>query len=476
MDATVVSTLEFQYENEIPRVLELTLDIQTTRLNKIRTTLITQCCPEGPIDPKEWIFEVDGKEVGFMDAANRFGRLGMSIRLARKGGRRILELESEKKGSGGKKRERIEEENTKAMEKIYKETAGIPYETTRHLTRILKQNGVVFKREVESNGVLHQWIFMMMGHISVKIPKVALPIKSDRLLFNTEPNARLDNNLEFVMRLKQDERKTTIDTIAVCPYLTMRHVAVMCYDKRRDRLLHFDSSSTLIPINRELFQNKGRFKSVSYTFINYQAYDDTDFITNLAGGNCGMFSGLNAIQCILKYNPEPVSFGAFWERFLQVLKLTDATKQARIVVELTKRIQYVLLGGETEDFCSSVLQMDPCPLHLLSNFPRVIRLLNLEWVETCDFTCDYIMLGYFLDANIGFDQVTKLGNAFRLLLQDIVESGFVSFNIRDAMDRLCSHCEMVEAQFRCSHCSDSETKYCGRECQEMHWNEHKKRC
>lgn len=458
----VISTLEFRYEDEAPRVLELTLDVTTTRLNKIRTALITQSCPQGPVDPKEWVFEVDGVEVGFIDAANRYGTLGMKVKLRRRvklppGRGEVSQLQ--------KKRDRPsqKEEVKKELEKIRKETAGIPYAAERHLARIMRQSEFVFRSELESNGVLHQWIFMMMGHISTKIINVALPFKNKRLLFKTEPHG-LQNNLDFIMNVKQNERD--VESIVVCPYLTMRHVSMMCYDTRRDRLLHFDSSSTLIPINEELFKNKGRFKSVSYTFINYQAYDDTNFIANLAGGNCGMFSGLNAIQCLLKYYPDPVSFEAFWARFLQVLRLTDPKKQARILVELTKRIQYVINEYDTQDLCRSVMAVDPCPLHLIPSFPDVIRMQAPEWLATCDFTCDYIILGYFLEANIGFDQVTKLGNAFRLLLQDIVEQGFISFNMVDVMNRLCSHCETVEAKFKCSCC---EAKYCGEDCQTLHW-------
>jgi hypothetical protein len=296
-------------------------------------------------------------------------------------------------------------------------------------------------------------------------------MKSNRLLFKTYPHS-IENNLEFILKTKQDDSKE--DRIVVCPYLTTRHVSMMCYDQRRDRLLHFDSSSTLIPINKELFQNKERFKSVSYTFINYQVYDEHNFIVNLAGGNCGMFSGLNAIQCLLKYSPEPVSFGAFWERFLKVLELTESKYRGRVVVELTRRIQYVMNQNETKGFCEDVMNLDPCPIQMLSLFPAVIRMQSPEWFDTCDFTCDYLILGYFLDANIGFDKVSKLGNAFRFLLRDIVEQGFVasSLSIREAMNRLCSACELAEAQFECV-CSDA--KYCGKECQEMHWSQHQKK-
>jgi hypothetical protein len=462
----VVSTIEFQYEDDAPRVLELTLDVTTTRLSVIRTALITQSCPEGPVNPSEWVFTVNGREVGFMDAANRYGSLGMNVYLRKR------RTKTKAATSVPKKRDREEEQKEvvkKELEKIHKETEGIPYEAERHLAKILRQNEFVFRQERESNGVLHQWMFMMMGHISTKIPKVALPFKNSRLLFNTEPHG-FDNNMTFIMKAKEDNKN--MDTIVVCPYVTMRHAAMMCYDKRRDRLLHFDSSSTLIPINEELFRNKQQFRSVSYTFINYQAYDDTNFIVNLAGGNCGMFSGLNAIQCLLKYNPEPVSFVAFWARFLPVLKLTDPKRQNRIVVELTKRIQYVVKQYEVKDLCRNVMDFDPCPLHMIEEFPDTIRRHAPEWADACDFTCDYIILGYFLEANVGFDQVTKLGNAFRLLLQDIQERGFISIDIASAVNRLCSACSLVEAKFECA-CSAA--KYCGKDCQALHWEEeHKK--
>lgn len=479
----VISTIEFQFESNIPQVIVLELDVTTTKLSKIRTGLIAKSRPEASLSPTDWIFKVDGVEVGFIEANNKYGHMGMRVYLER---RRKVVLSKptsstsstdgvSKKRDREREKEKLEEENQKKV----LETEGIPYDATRHLTRILRQNDLIFRQEKKDNGVLHQWIFEIMGHLSVKIPRVSLPygLKSNRLLFKTNPHG-IENNLDLILKTKEHDSKeydSKEDRVIICPYLTVRHVSMMCYDQRRDRLLHFDSSSTLIPINEELFKNKGRFKSVSYTFINYQAYDEHNFIVNLAGGNCGMFSGLNAIQCLLKYSPEPVSFVSFWKRFLKVLDLTESKSRGRIVVELTRRIQYAMNQNETEDFCKNVMHMDPCPIQMLSLFPGAIRMQSPKWFDTCDFTCDYLILGYFLDANIGFEKVSKLGNAFRFLLQDIVEEGFVAssiLNIRGAMNRLCSACEIAEARFECV-CLGA--KYCGKECQEMDWSQHQKK-
>jgi hypothetical protein len=461
-----ISTIEYFFEDNLRRIVELPFDVKTTKLSIIRTNLLSQSCPHESISPYDWNYEVDNVLISPLDAQNRYGHLGMVIKITRKKKLRVVKVEKTKK------RERIDEEDRKEVEKIYKETEGIPYETTRHLARVMRENDLVFKREVESNGVIHEWIFMMMGHFSVKLPKVALPVKSKRLVFETTLHGPY-NNMDFVLRYKRDEKQYG-DAIVVCPYITMRHVGIMCYDMIRGRLLHFDSSSTLTPLNDDFFKLKKEFKSVSYTYIDYQTYDETNTILSLAGGNCGMFSGLNAIQCILQYNQDFVPFQMFWDRFLQVLKMTPEEKQSRIVLDLTRRIGYCANGNEETHYGRLSLQYEPFLLHLLEHFPSVLRYNYPKWVETCDFTCDYIMLGYFIDAGLGFHEVPKLGNVFRLMMKDIVERGFesVTLNISEAMKRLCSVCTSVEASFECP-CT--EARYCGSECQKTHWEEHKRK-
>jgi len=461
-----MSTVEYYFEDYPVRTAELEFDVQTTKLSVIRRALILASAPHDSVYPQDWEFKVDGILITPIDAVNRFGKLGMVISLRRKS--KALSVVKLVKSS---KRERIEEEDRVVVEKIRRSKEGIPYTTSNHLVRVMREANVVFQRELNSNGVIHNWIFMIMGHISAKITRVALPVKSNRLVFKTVEHG-FNNNMDFILKSKQDETTNT-DAIVVCPYISPYHVAVMCYDKTRGRLLHFDSSSTLIPINEAFFRVKDQFKYVSYTFIDYQLYDEPGTVRNLAGGNCGMFSGLNAIQCVLQYDQEFVSFNEFWQRFLRVLQRTPEEKKPRIVLHLTKRLSYSAFRYEEKDFGRSSVHYDSIPFHLINEFPEALERVAPDWFKTCDFTCDYIMLGYFLDANLGFHQASKLGNAFRLMLQDIVTRGFESltFNIAEAMKRLCSVCETIEASFVCP-CS--EARYCGAECQHTHWEEHKK--
>ena len=100
--------------------------------------------------------------------------------------------------------------------------------------------------------------------------------------------------------------------LCVLPWVHMHpfpdgNVSLCCFDKRRDRLLHFDASSSIRPENNDLFRSVYLFKNVSYTYINYQMYDDTNPFLQLAGGNCGMFSGTNAIKCLESFVLIPCS-------------------------------------------------------------------------------------------------------------------------------------------------------------------------
>lgn len=454
----LISSIELHYEYELPRVVELSLDVTRTKLSRIRDALIQQCCPYGSNKAADWEFYVNDERIGFMDAANRSGTKPMKVVLRR----RVL-----RPAGGTKKREREEEEKKDAereLSKVNKATDGLPYEVTRHLVRIMKLNDINFRRELKDNGVLHRWLFDLMGHLSVKLLGVAMLLKHSRLVFQTE-DKQGKNGLRFAQSMKQQRAG---DAVVVCPYFTPRHVALLVYDARHDRLLHLDASASINHTNVELFRAKSQFKSVSYTYVNYQQYDDSNFVLNLATGNCGMFTGLNAIQCVLKYEAERIPFRAFWERFLAVLELTPEHRRDRIIVDVMRAITYAAHNYDVEDEGRHVITMDTLPAAFYTRFPEMLTMLSSDWLETADFTSDYLMLGYFLDARIGFDQVAKLGNAFRLLLQDVVERGFVSLNVAAAMARLCAGCAAAEATLRCP-CR--EAAYCGAECQAVHWKD-----
>lgn len=58
-------------------------------------------------------------------------------------------------------------------------------------------------------------------------------------------------------------------------------------------------------------------------------------------------------------------------------------------------------------------------------------LLSYKWISDINFTSDVIMLDIFLENNKGFQQVSFIGNAIYLFLQDVEKRGFVSSKINE---------------------------------------------
>lgn len=436
-------------------------DLSLLTLARIRQDLIRTRFPHNSQSAVDYEFIVEGKKVGFMEAAKRKGSRIMNISL------KLIEKTTEGKEREKRKRDeitKIEQRIEEQIEKVYKPIEGIPYTVTKHLLRIMAENRINFQSERDGNGVFHQFMFEVMGFLSVNTHRIQLSrdLQINTLRFQKEPM----ENLQLIHIVKNND-EYPLSTFVICPFLLPRHVSLCCFDKRHDRLLHFDASSSIHPENKALFKSVHLFNNVSYTYINYQMYDDTNPILQLAGGNCGMFSGTNAIKCLESFQAQPIGFYQCWERFLQVLEKTTESKRALIAMDFTRSVCYVAEGQDTKDEARNVKKHGAISPNQIHFFPQILAAMYPEWVEKTDFTCDYIMLGYFLEANIGFDQVNLLGNALRILIRDVRERNFVSLNITEAMKRLCVGCKFEEAQFVCP-CS-SDVMYCSQECQSDHW-------
>jgi hypothetical protein len=289
-----------------------------------------------------------------------------------------------------------------------------------------------FQSERDNNGIGHRSVIAILGHISQGIKT---PI--DKLVFNTEEN----NPLVWIRNQKDTN-------IAICAYFVPYHVSLLC-KYGPNRILHLDASHSFNPQNQHLFD--AGFGNISYTYIPYQLFDESNQDVNLAGGNCAMFTGLNAIACVLRYRATAVRFDEFWRLFQQVYDKTPAEKAILIRRHLIRNLIYHQLGMD------NIVNSTNCPLPPIE-LDNPVRFLNSDWLQRQDFISDFIMLTFFRDTSLGFHQVSLLGNVFRYLLQEIVQRGFVSHKMIGNM--LCSSCDQV-ADSKCSSC---HAVYCSREC------------
>lgn len=418
-----VSTIEFTFNNEKPCTLSLALNIETTKLSKLRTVLITQFAPGADPGHGAWRFIVNDEEIGFMDAANRTGHQNMRVALISK------------------------KVKQKQIEKRTRDTGG--YNLINHLRQIMAQNDLVYVNERESNGIIIEWIFNMFGRIkAASLTDVSLAIQTEYAQ---------GRDFDFI------RANYRANAITICPFLTPGHIALLCC-YNQNRLIHFDSSSSFHSQNASIFQNKRNFASVSYTYVNYQLFDETDVVRGMAGGNCGMFTGINAIQAIRDYGPGSVSFMQFWNRLLLVLESTPDNVKRMILHQTMRNIWYAASGNETTQLCKDLSVAPVFPINVWEKFPDVLKIEHPDWIRTCDFVADYQMLNYFIESKLGFDQVARLGNAARVILKDIIERGFfthIGSRLLQLVNSKCANCDSYAAHIGCDSC---KFLYCGESC------------
>lgn len=401
--------IRFQFQDEVWRTVNFKSDLSSRTLASLRKLLISQCAPAEDPSPNNWLFYVNDALISPMDAANRtIGNTLLECRLVFKGTAMRVPI------------------------KRARETQVPTFNLQTKLARILHEDISTFQSERDSNGLCHRSVIAILGHISKGI---VAPV--EKVIINTE------DQYDPIVWIRNQKNAN----IAMCAYFVPYHVSLLCaYGP--NRYLHLDASHSFRPNNQHLFDaNLG----VSYTYIPYQLFDDTNQDNNLAGGNCSMFTGLNAIACVLRYRATPVRFDEFWRTFQEVLDKTPTDKGILIRRHLVRNLLYHQLGMD------SIVNSLNLPLPPVEMDNPVI-FLNRTWLQNQDFISDYIMLTFFRDTSLGFHQVSLLGNVFRFLLQEIVQRGFVSSKMIGIM--LCSSCNQI-ADSKCSECHHV---YCSREC------------
>jgi len=399
--------IRFQFQSEPWRTIQFKSDLSSKSIAALRKLLISQCAPTEDPSPANWIFYVNDEVQTPLDAANR------------KIGNGVLEC-------------RLISKNN-APRVVVKRTREDPsvFNLQNKLVRILREDMQNFKSERESNGLCHRNVIAIIGHISKGITS---PV--ERVVFNT------DDIVNPIIWVRAQQANSNI---AICAYFVPYHVSLLCA-YGNNRVLHLDPSHSFHPKNQHLFDAK--MPAISYTYVPFQMYDETNQDVNLAGGNCAMFAGLNAIGCVLRYRTSAVRFAEFWKAFIEVCNQTPVEKAIFMKRACLRNIIYYVAGME------NIVDSSHCPM------PPIELAENpgayLPGLENMDFTSDFIMLSYFRDTNLGFHQVALRGNVFRFLLQEIVQRGFISSRLQ----MLCGACDQI-ADSKCSQC---DAVYCSRQC------------
>ena len=175
------------------------------------------------------------------------------------------------------------------------------YSLTGRLLALLRDPSVYRGGDRESNGMQVSHIFRFFQLIKANIGSIME--RRLRVFVQTDPAQVFPN----------------VDTdVVLMPFFAPGHVSLLCHYGKR-RVLHLDPSGSPLSMTR-----------VEKTYINYQIFDDSNRIKGgeaLAGGNCAIFTCVNAIRCILehfKYQPMDASFEPFWQRVERVARKSEA--------------------------------------------------------------------------------------------------------------------------------------------------------
>lgn len=302
-----------------------------------------------------------------------------------------------KQAKSSRKRRANEEEDAPVqdlIQKIQRTTdAAQKYSLTEKLLSLLRDPSL-FRAEQEHNGMQVTQIFRFFQLIKANIGSVME--RRLRVFVQTDPAQIFPNvSTDVVLR----------------PFFAPGHVSLLCHYSK-NRILHLDPSGSPLSM-----------KNVEKTFLNYQIFDQSSQIKGgeaLAGGNCAIFTCVNAIRCILehfKYATMEASFEQFWQRVQSVARKSEADISP-LLLDLFMR----MLDKREIPFPPGM----PVGM-LMAILPKFFRALPPR-----DYLPDIIMLDLFLQTNVGgFENVSLLGNVGRLYLKDLASSGgkFISNSI-----------------------------------------------
>lgn len=406
MNANVFN-VAVQFEHAPTRHVASTVDMSNWTLARLRKFIIESCAPGADVSPFNWTMRVDGVIIAPFDAMNRKVTADLHVEIF-------------KKGRESKKR-------------VFEEV--VKYDPLKKIQKMLLENRAAFESDRDQNGLVHEAVFALFGHISVRIASIS--DASKRVFIRTDANA----NQFYACKTKSSEYHIVLE-----PYFSIAHVSLLCMIDST-RFIHCDASSSFTPINSDVIKF-AQTKQHSLTFIPFQMFDESNSLQNLAGGNCSMFTCLAAIRCILGYPLRPVRASSFWPVFERVLSFTH--ENANVIVRVTMRniACYTNDGDELSRY------------DLFSNAP--LQLCQRIIPDTIDFTADMLILEMLDHAKLGFHQVSLLGNVLREMLREMQTRGFISRQLQPLKCEMCNN----SATFQCvGECS---TLYCGNECHTKH--------
>jgi hypothetical protein len=317
------------------------------------------------------------------------------------------------------------------VQKRARDERASTYDIARRLRAIIDSGIDAYVRDSNgSNGMITERIFHYLRFIEQRLQSVVTPI---------------DTYVIVTQQLSLERLPT--DTLCFSPFLeNPTHTSLVCLYNNQV-MLHIDASGSISRQNAPIFAYlmSKRLPGYSLTYLNYQTFDQ-EGMTGYAGGNCSCFSLYHVPNIILnaaRYLQKPKhTFEEFWQRFVRVCLLS---KKQRIVCEMCIGLVIHLLylhdpkvdgiGKKCQDYAQvrdaitpPVLLRILMTLESIASALQQVRALleSYEWLKGVNFTSDVIMLDLFLENGKGFQDVSFIGNAVYLFLQDVEKRGFVS--------------------------------------------------
>jgi hypothetical protein len=302
---------------------------------------------------------------------------------------------------------------------------GTPYNLKKKILKLTRTNMKLFKTDMETNGMMDQEIRFAFGHFYSKLPSMQLPLN-----MNDDVYINLDFNSKGSSLWVLDNIKNIGKRLIVSPHSTWRHAALICVFNQQ-RVIHIDASSS-VSVNNGLLMQK-HLTNISYTYLNYQSFDETNIDEQYAGGNCAVFTCLNGLRMIFhydEYNDKKYNIDDFWQRFIQVASVSTKRTVLLMLNEMYYKLFYMNLtenGKKREDYgkgVKSVFEANMLP-DFISESIVTLRAAIQSLSANIDFSADCIMLDLFIQSKMSFENISALGNMLRSLLTEITTHGFV---------------------------------------------------